>query len=118
MMILAKLDLGDILKKTGKKFGEYVKDLGYEEYSYEVVSSPRVTNRGLLRAKGKFTGPSPYGDAQRPVEDECAYTFYVTEDTNFKHLLVIEVKLNGALLAKFKVQSKGIYILDGSLPHA
>jgi hypothetical protein len=119
MRVLAKKDLlNKALKATGEKFGEYVQELGYNGYSYEILESPRMSNRGLLRARGNFNGPSPYGDTSRPIEDEFGYSFFVVEDRDHKHLLMLEVKLNSAMIAKFKILPKGIYAIDGELPHA
>jgi len=116
---LAKKDMiSKVLRATGDKFREWVTELGYMEFDYEIIDTPRITNRGLLRARGSFIGPRPYHDDDRPVEDECKFTLFITEDTVYKNLLVIDVKLDGAIIAQFKILPDGIYRLDGELPHA
>jgi len=115
MKILAKKDL---LEVTGEKFGKYVTELGYTNYQYEIIPTPHMSNRGLLHSRGSFTGPGPYKDTSRPVEDEYSYSFFVLEDPNYKNLLILEVKLDSAMIAKFKILPAGIYSVEGSLPHA
>ena len=119
MKTLAKKDMvSKVLSVTDKKFGEWIDELGYTEYAFEMIDTPRITDRGLLRARGSFIGPRPYHDDDRPVEDECKFTFFICEDTVYENLLVIDVKLDGAIIAKFKIMPDGIYRLDGELPHA
>lgn len=115
---IAKDDLQKTLTSAGKRFQKYITDLGYTEYTYDVVDAPRMTNRGLLLATGEFTGPSPYGaDDLRPVEDVHQFTFFIVEDANY-NILVLEVKLGGATVATFSVTPTQIELLDGIFPHA
>lgn len=114
---MAKKTLNKILETTKDKFGGYVSDLGYTAYWFEMLPAPRMSNRGLLRARGGFVGPNPYTD-DRPVEDECEFSFFVLEDENYENLLMLEVKLGGAMLATFKITSEGIFTYTGELPHA
>lgn len=106
MQLVAKDDLQKTLVAAGERFDEYISDLGYTDYTYDIVVSPRMTNRGLLLATGEFTGPSSYGAGDlRPIEDMHTFTFFIVEDTYYK-ILVLEVKLGGATVATFSVTPK------------
>lgn len=113
---LSLLSRKEFLDVVIEKFENYVHDLGYDNFTSEKMPVPYVTNRGKLHVKGSFEGPYPYATESRNVEDVSTYSFFLVEDTEYTGLFTIEVKHFSAILAMFKITSRGIYLIDGDLP--
>lgn len=114
---MAELAKVDIQTAALEAFGKYLESLGYSGYMYSLVPMPYITDRGILLARGTFYGPEPFHQESRNVEDETHYSCFLVQDTNFSKVITLEVKHEGAKIASFRVESDGLYLLDGELPH-
>jgi len=96
-----------------------VDSLGYENFQSEIIGTPYDTDRGVLYARGSFSGPpippaSEDRDSRSPYAvSEYSYIIVKSEEEKF----IIEVKHESANIARFKIDSKDISLLNGELPH-
>lgn len=91
------------------------KDLGYSDFTVEIVPTPYITKEGTLLARGSFRGPSPFAKESRSPDDISDFHFLVVEDENGKTILQIDHET--ARIATFEMTNDGLKGIDGDLPH-
>lgn len=94
-----------------------VDDLGYEDFQSEIIDTPYDTDRGKLYAKGSFSGPPVSDDKDsRSPYSVSEYTYIIVRNHKSDEF-VIEVKHESANIARFRIDSDDISVLNGDLPH-